>query len=292
MRKSLKRQPRRYEEIAGVGPKRAEKLRRELGPYSEFKNNSKNFKRNKIASVVSGNRRNLPKFAENVVIAGSSKPGATDAVDKSLISQTDDGRTVKSKTLTKRRNKDADRSGLGFETQETDDVTFGAAFDAFRDEYDDPFDVPARNLADSATDVIDDSEVTAQPIIGGATSRVTFAKGAQPEDLKNEFQSTAENIDRPTASPGELADGFVNFVTDEFGFGKDVGEFEVDRRDMKRAEKVQSDRSIEARRVDNSRRAPVTTDFDRWEDNPSGLDFPGVDTPLETPQKKDTDLMF
>lgn len=292
MPKSLKRKPQRYEEIAGVGPKRAQKLRRELGPYSEFKNNSTNYMRNRLASVVSGNRRNLPKFAENVIMAGGQGRNAVDAVDSSLINQTDDGRTVKSKTLTKRRNEDADRSGLGFETQETDDVTFGAAFDAFQDEFDDPFDVPARELGDSAKETVDDSEVTTQPIIGAATSRVTFANRAQPADLKNEIESTAENVDRPTASPGELADGFVNFVNDQLGFGEDVGEFEVDRRDKRRAEKAHQERSVEAREVDNRRRAPVTTDFDRWEDNPDGLDFPGVDTPLSAPEKRESDFPF
>lgn len=44
--------------------------------------------------------------------------------------------------------------------------------------------------------------------------------------------------------------------------------------------------------ADRSERARVTTDFDEWEDNISGLDFPGIDTPKRKPREKDKDIGF
>jgi hypothetical protein len=283
-RKELKRSPERYEDFERVGPKRAERLREELGPYDEFGANSTNFKRNRLASTVSGNRRNLPKYAENIVQADA------EAVDDSLISTTDDGRTVKSKTVSKRREEQADRRDLGFDTQERPDEDFRGAFTILRDEYDDRFDVPAAELGRFARR--DDERATTQPLISAASSRVTFAGGAQPDDLRDEIDRAAQNTDsnRAVASPGELADRFTGFIEDKFGFGREVGEFDVDIRDKIRAEERQDERSPEAVRVDNNRRAPVTNDFETWSENPSRFDFAGVDTPKPEPVRKGEEL--
>ena len=49
-------------------------------------------------------------------------------------------------------------------------------------------------------------------------------------------------------------------------------------------------RSQNAAIADKSKRAPVTTDFDRWKNNKGELDFPGVDTPTESPDVRPKDL--
>jgi len=49
-------------------------------------------------------------------------------------------------------------------------------------------------------------------------------------------------------------------------------------------------RSPEAARADKAKRAPVTTDFDRWKNNKSGLDYPGIDTPSSEPKVLPKDL--
>lgn len=49
-------------------------------------------------------------------------------------------------------------------------------------------------------------------------------------------------------------------------------------------------RSQNAAIADKSKRAPVTTDFDRWKENKGELDFPGVDTPSDDPQVLPKDL--
>jgi hypothetical protein len=49
-------------------------------------------------------------------------------------------------------------------------------------------------------------------------------------------------------------------------------------------------RSQEAAAADKGKRAPVTTDYERWKDNKGELDFPGVDTPTNDPQVLPKDL--
>jgi len=49
-------------------------------------------------------------------------------------------------------------------------------------------------------------------------------------------------------------------------------------------------RSQNAAIADKNKRAPVTTDFERWKSNKGELDFPGVDTPTESPDVRPKDL--
>jgi len=51
-----------------------------------------------------------------------------------------------------------------------------------------------------------------------------------------------------------------------------------------------NERTDTQRAADAAKRAPVTTDYQRWKSNPSGLDFPGVDTPTESPEVLPKDL--
>lgn len=54
--------------------------------------------------------------------------------------------------------------------------------------------------------------------------------------------------------------------------------------DTARARNDARSRSKEAVRVDEQRRAPITTDVDTWKENPGEFDFPGVDTPTQEPK--------
>ena len=49
-------------------------------------------------------------------------------------------------------------------------------------------------------------------------------------------------------------------------------------------------RSQNAAIADKAKRAPVTTDVERWKENKGELDFPGVDTPTDDPQVLPKDL--
>lgn len=75
------------------------------------------------------------------------------------------------------------------------------------------------------------------------------------------------------------------------------GEFVTEVSDQDKAEaKVSTSlnrgigRSQEAAAADKGKRAPVTTDYERWKDNKGELDFPGADTPTDDPQVLPKDL--
>ena len=224
-RKQLKRRPEQFEEIKGIGPKRAERLRQEVGPYSEFKNNAKHAKKNKIARAVSGNRRNLPGFAQNAIKASSSVTNeAIEAVDSSLINERQvDKRSARtrSKTSMREKNERADRSGLGFETMENDPSKLDLAAERFTSAFDDPYEPNAREIGDATQQRKDpDDRATFQPVIGAATSRTVFGSRDPGEQFRQELEQTAKQTDRPTASPGEMADAFIDYVDQEVGLAK------------------------------------------------------------------------
>jgi hypothetical protein len=75
------------------------------------------------------------------------------------------------------------------------------------------------------------------------------------------------------------------------------GEFVTEVSDQDKAEaKVSTSlnrgigRSQEAAAADKGKRAPVTTDYERWKKNKGELDFPGADTPTDDPQVLPKDL--
>jgi hypothetical protein len=71
----------------------------------------------------------------------------------------------------------------------------------------------------------------------------------------------------------------------------DIGDFTVSDFALNFARDKQATRSEEARALDEEKRAPVTTDAGEWAQNPSQLDFPGIDTPTENPHLLPKDLM-
>jgi len=80
--------------------------------------------------------------------------------------------------------------------------------------------------------------------------------------------------------------------TSAAGIRTAVGDFMVgfSDQDKARARNDAQTRSEEAVRQDERRRAPITTDLERWKNNKSGLDFPGVDTPTQQPDLLPKDL--
>jgi len=69
------------------------------------------------------------------------------------------------------------------------------------------------------------------------------------------------------------------------GISKRQGDFWVEYTEMDkaRARNDTQSRSEEAVRTDDRKRAPVTTDYEKWKKNPGVWDFPGVDTPTNEP---------
>lgn len=70
-----------------------------------------------------------------------------------------------------------------------------------------------------------------------------------------------------------------------------IGDFSVGAYQQRLARDQQDTRSPEARAQDAEKRAPVTTNFAAWADDPDHLDFPGIDTPSESPHVLPKDQM-
>jgi hypothetical protein len=79
-----------------------------------------------------------------------------------------------------------------------------------------------------------------------------------------------------------------SFVRDRTaaGFGGfNIGEFNVGtERDTSLARRAHLSRSPQARNSDRGKRAPVTTDAERYASKPGELDYPGLDTPRAEPR--------
>jgi len=68
-----------------------------------------------------------------------------------------------------------------------------------------------------------------------------------------------------------------------------VGDFRVLNADRREAFEFHQDRSETAQEVDENRRAPITTDVEKWKSDPNGFDFPGIDTPRRKPRREEKD---
>jgi hypothetical protein len=109
---------------------------------------------------------------------------------------------------------------------------------------------------------------------------------------KNQKESLASEI-------GRSVGGVVGSSRERSGSGSKIpdgfkrqGEFLFESGQRKEAFQEFNDLSQDRQEADRAERARVTTDLEEWEDNKSGLDFPGVDTPNRKPREKDKDLGF
>jgi hypothetical protein len=76
------------------------------------------------------------------------------------------------------------------------------------------------------------------------------------------------------------------------GIRSPVGDFKVglgdkDSIDARHTTRARGDNAV---RTDNRRRAPITTEKEKWVDNPGRYDYPGVDTPTDDPRLRRIDL--
>lgn len=89
------------------------------------------------------------------------------------------------------------------------------------------------------------------------------------------------NLAQQTGQMGSLTVEQTETVERETSQGTIEAEenMSVQSRDYARARKKHTERSPEARRVDNRRKAEVTNDYNEWAEDPSRHDYPGIDTP-------------
>jgi len=124
-------------------------------------------------------------------------------------------------------------------------------------------------------------------------------KSATPDELTDVAgvgETTAKKMIREAGGDPRQNQRSSSGSVSAAGIRVPVGEFRVEISDKDKADaRFESSRtrgigrSQEAAAADAGKRAPVTTDFDRWNANKGSLDFPGVDTPTEDPevQRKD-----
>lgn len=292
-RKTLKRRPQSFTEIKGVGPKRAQQLKDEFGSYQNFANNSSNYLKNRLSSIVSGNRRNLPKFAENAIKAASGREDvAVEAVTDDLVETESTGTTETSGGFKPRSQQRKERVQEGEATSDGEFSLvdqFSDALDAFSEEYqgETTFTGP------DPTEIREGVEESAAPdefvsVVPSAVNQRTFLQFPTEENFEENVESAAGTED--AVEPAK--EGFVNYVSQTIGLGggmRTIGEFEVEEDEYEEAQEEFAQQSPEAKQVDRRRRAPITTNEDVYAQAPGRYDFPGVDTPSSDPQVKQKD---
>lgn len=117
-----------------------------------------------------------------------------------------------------------------------------------------------RNIAEMGFDVAGNISGFDRETIAEANERASRASPRGRRDPKTAFEET--------------------YTRESFGEEKEyTRDVRVNPREAAAAKRVHNARSPQAKRVDNRRKAPVTGDFDKWVNDPSGYDYPGVDTP-------------
>jgi hypothetical protein len=115
-------------------------------------------------------------------------------------------------------------------------------------------------------------------------TQMGFDAAAGLANVGRETIEEANRLREKAESPGQKGES-TNFTrTAEMSVGDSTNTYEkevrVEPREVAAAKRVHNARSPEAKRVDSRREAEtVTGDFDKWVNQPSQVDFPGVDTP-------------
>lgn len=291
-RKELKHRPQRYEEIKGIGSTRAQELRNELGPLSSLRG-SRNFLQNKLGQLSSGDRRNLPKFAENLISAvkGGDRE-AVEAVDSSLVREIESNNPKGIKSPQEKRKETLEQGN--FDT--SGDFGMASRFDEALEAFSEEYQGETTYTGPDPTAIREGVEESDAPeefvgVVPSAVNQRTFLQFPTEENFEQNVRKKADQDD--AIEPAK--DAFVNFVDRDIGLGGgmlNIGGFEVEEDKYEQAQERNAERSPRARDVDKQKRAPVTTNYDQWADNPRFFDFPGIDTPTDDPQRKDSDLPF
>jgi len=127
-------------------------------------------------------------------------------------------------------------------------------------------------------------------------------KSASPSELKRVpgvGEQTAKKMIKSAGGDARSNSRSSTGSVSAAGIRSPVGDFKVELGDKDKADASFGSslsrgigRSQEAAQADKGKRAPVTTDFDEWDDNKGTLDFPGVDTPSEDPEFMEMDRRF
>lgn len=283
----------RFKDIEGVGPKTAAKLKsvpgvnapQDVADYTaEDLAEESGISKSRAAKVIQGGGGNPSR--DNQTRSGSVSAGNL-ASQMEESQQQATGLVQERKDVFKqlvetgekvpdRRERRRNPQKIPFYEEDVESVRqVGQAADIFSEATSDPLD-PTEEKPDLGFDE-EDREKAAQVRL--AAQRVL------EERQGIDFDEASSKTRGSASDPPEL-----DSVDSAFGSSMlTVGEFEVSSSAQEEAREAYSERSPESRQVDSRRRAPVTTDVDRYESRPGELDFPGIDTPSESPQVKTKD---
>jgi len=285
----------RFTDIDGIGPKTARKLEQVIGvnapkdvaDYSaEELAEEAGISKSRAEKAIRGGGGN-PSFDERntstgSVAAGNLAEGLDETKQKAagLVQErrgvfeqlVESGEEIPDRRE-RRRNPDANPF-IGRDPDEIRQV--GQTADIFSEATADPID-PTRDSPDLGFSE-DDREKASQVRIA-AIEALEEEEGLELDEASSEARGSPSNP--PAFGRVESALPFGGMLT--------VGEFEVSQSAQEEAREDYAERSPEAKQVDSRRRAPVTTNPDLYEKRPGELDFPGIDTPTESPQVKQKD---
>jgi hypothetical protein len=141
----------------------------------------------------------------------------------------------------------------------------------------DSFDVSADTTLGELAEPAAEGELGRQ---GTSSSVVGFASDAAANLGVTDLDSgQVQDVNRITGN----ASGFQTTGPSEAGLSKELPDgaterFDLDAREVARAEDFHEDRPPKAQRVDERRKAPLTDEITQWKSDPDHFDYPGVDT--------------
>jgi hypothetical protein len=277
----------RFQDIDGIGDKTARKLRRvrgvnnpqDVADYSaEGLAKEAGISESRAAKAIRAGGGN-PGYDTSSSSGSVSAGGIAEALDEQKREKAETvfgfgadtvqrglfaaGQNVERQDAVSSRRKQ-DQSDIT-EAPEEDLLRLGRFAESFSEATKDPID-PGESAPVEATE--EEQELAVQARL--AARRELGGRGYDRDEITDEF---AEEPNSATFSGGLLS-GF-------FGAPRDFGGYETDAEEYGRAQQMHADRSVEERRVDNNRRAPVTDEITTWQSDPSHWDYPGVDTPVQ-----------
>jgi hypothetical protein len=127
-----------------------------------------------------------------------------------------------------------------------------------------------------------------------AERKLGTGKGSPLDSLlaRDQKEALAEELGRAVGGVGSgvsSSSSRENPIPDE---RTRVGDFLVEQGTRQEAFDEFQELPADRRRADKEQRARITTDLEEWEQNISGLDFPGIDTPGRRVREQEKDIGF
>jgi len=280
----------RFEDIDGIGPKTAQKITSirgvdaptDVADYTaEDLADEANISQKRARKAIKGGGGN-PSFDERNKSSGSiSAGGLADQLDNakaqaaSIVQEEEsvfDQLVETGEELPDQRERERNPETNPFTDQDPEQVRqVGQVADIFSTATADPID-PTVDKPDTGFDEEDRNKATQVRL---AAIQALEQEGYDYDEASSETRGSPSNAPPVSEIGGMLPVGMSM---------RTIGDFEVEDDEYEEAQEEFAQQSPEARRVDNRRRAPITTNEDVYAQAPGRYDYPGVDTPTQDPK--------